>query len=1060
MARSAGIHFAPLRLLLLGAFRLEKGGQSVNLARRKVESLLAYLALHPEPHSREKLAALLWGEFPDADARASLRNALTILRKHLGTDLILTEQDTIQLNPDYPLWVDARALASSASGQPTSGIEIDDVKSAINFYRGNLLVDFYDEWIPPLREQYRQAYIDALLALTERRRGLSDYARAVEGAQQVLAVDPANERAHQHLMFCYHALGERQAAVEQYDKCVRALSDELGVAPSAETVALYERIKQSGTPVSSPAARLSNLPVPLTSFIGREREIAEIRRHLGKREGQTTYGMVSAPNSPGVRLLTLTGTGGSGKTRLAIESARELIPSFPDGVWWVELASVGDPALVPEAVAGALGVAGMPSQRLIDSLVNYLGAKQLLLVLDNCEHVIEACAQLVVAILSRCMSVQVLATSRDVLGVPGEIDWTVPLLSLPASQQVPPLAQLKEYEAIQLFVERGEAVKPGFALTEENAAAVTQICDRLDGIPLAIELAAARLKVLPVKQIAARLDDRFGLLTGGSRTALPRQQTLRATINWSYDLLPEPAQVLLRRLSVFVGDFSLDAVEAICGDEPLNPHGILDLLSRLVDRSLLLVVQRGEDARYRLLETIREYAAGKLAEAGESDRFRSRHLDYFVRLVEREEAHWYSATRLESFKRIESEHDNISAALESSLVLPGGFERGLRLAALLGHLWVWGSRKVEGRYWSERLLAASRERGSQSSIALARLIGAAGLLAFERREDVLARQLLKESIALCRALNDPRGLGLALLWLGLAVGQHTDSGRALADESVQVLREAGDKWALAYALGHRGAGYEFRWRRTAAPRHTAAALQDIHDSLALFEELGDRWTVEVPLGGLAEFKITNKEYAEARVLYERCISIDREAENEFGLAAQMFNLAEICCAEGDYVQAERLYADGYEVWHKCGNRQRATFALGDLARMALQRNDFARAASLITEQLRPEPDQGEWSTLDVIWFSHALVGAAMVWFASGEPVRAAQLLGAAAPTYEDAPNSLAAQNRRTEYERTVAVVRAQLDEATFDAAQAEGRTMTIEQAVKYGLVGLESGHSP
>ncbi|MBI4758573.1 MAG: hypothetical protein HY783_06185 [Chloroflexi bacterium] len=561
----------PLRLYLLGSFRIEREGQLIHLPTRKVESLLADLVLQPEKHSREKLAALFWGDVTDTQARCSLRKALTLLRKSLGDEILIADREAVQINPASPLWVDALEFKRISEES-----EIENLESAIELYRGDLLSDFYDDWILPEQEHFRTLYLDMLLRLTQEMRSRSEYERAIAFAHQVLASDAADERAHQHLMFCYLAIGNRSAALQQYEECERVLQEELGVKPMPETTALYQWIKQVPLQPRVHAALLTNLPIPLSSFIGREREMAEVKQLL--RSAKT-------------RLLTFTGAGGCGKTRLAIQVAADLVDSFKEGVWWVELAGLMDATLLPQAVAKVLGVREVPNEPLSQVLASYLRGKQLLLVLDNCEHLVTACAQLAQVLLTASPGLKILITSREVLNITGEIAWRVPSLSLPDLRNLPPIPQLTQYEGVRLFVERAIAANPNFALIAQNAQAVAQVCIRLDGIPLAIELAVARVKYLSVQQIAARLDDRFNLLTVGSRTALPRHQTLRATLDWSYDLLTDAERVLFHRLSVFAGGFTLQAVEAVCADKDetnelamLQPTTLLDLLSRLVDK--------------------------------------------------------------------------------------------------------------------------------------------------------------------------------------------------------------------------------------------------------------------------------------------------------------------------------------------------------------------------------------------------------------------------------------------------------------------------------------------
>ncbi len=406
----------------------------------------------------------------------------------------------------------------------------------------------------------------------------------------------------------------------------------------------------------------NNLPRQLTSFIGRERETAEI-----KRQFTTTY------------LLTLTGTGGSGKTRLGLQVAADVIDEFPDGVWWVDLAALADPPLVPQTVASTLSLREQPGRPLIETLLEHLQPRTLLLVLDNCEHLLFACAQLVDALLRGCPHFKTLVTSREGLGIAGETLYPVPSLSTPDPQRVPPPEQLAHYEAVQLFTERAMAIQPTFRVTQRNAEAVAQVCRRLDGIPLAVELAAARVKVLPVDQIASRLDDQFRLLTGGSRMALPRHQTLRAAMDWSHNLLSDPERTMLRRLSVFAGGWTLEAAEAVCMGEGVEATDPLDLMTRLVDKSLVIAEARDGQGRYRLLETVRQYSRDRLLESGEAEVVRKRHRDFFLALGESAETHRGGPNQVMWLDRLEAEHDNLRAALEWSLG-GGDAEAALRLA--------------------------------------------------------------------------------------------------------------------------------------------------------------------------------------------------------------------------------------------------------------------------------------------------------------------------------------------------------------------------------------------
>jgi len=969
----------PLKLYLLGLFRVESERGPLPVPARKDQSLLTYLALHPQPsgHTREKLAALLWGDSPDAQARGSLRTALKNLRQHLDTQLLLADRETVQINPAFPLWVDAREFEAQVSSAP---------QSAIALYRGELLADLYDDWIVPERERYRELYLNALLQLTQAARAASDYARAIEYAHKLLAADPANERTHQHLMFCNLALGDRSAALQQYDACVRALQTELAVEPSRETTALYQWMKQARSERRSLAAQITNLPIPLSSFIGRQKEGTELKERI------TT-----------TRLLTLTGAGGSGKTRLAIQVATDLIDQFHDGVWWVDLAPLIDEALVPHAVAQALGVREVPNQPLREMLITFLHHKQLLLVLDNCEHLIAACAHLADDLLTHCASVRMLATSREVLGIVGEMVYHVPTMALPTPQRLTLTDLLLEYEGIHLFVERACAVKSDFALTEQNAAAVLQICQRLDGLPLALELAAARTKVLTVEQIAERLNDRFNLLTQGSRTALPRQQTLRATIDWSYDLLPEDMRMLFRRLSVFAGGFTLEAAEGVCSEESLAPRALLDRLARLVDRSLVKVEREGDNARYRMLETIREYASEKLDGSSEAEQVRRRHRDFFIAFAEQAEPKLKSAKQFEWLDRLEVEHDNVRAAWECAI--ESDAELALKLASALLDFWLMRGNASEGRAWLAKLLPQTKPWGQTAKRA--HVLSAVGQLACSQQDFAAARSLLEEALPIARMAGDEKEIAFALLWLGRTAHRQRDdqTAQGYTEECLTIYQGLQDQWGIAMAMFRLGGQAFYQG-------HYAQAEERGLKSLAKFQELGDKFMAGQVLNGFGELARLQGDYERAGKCYEESLEILRELRSRGALAAPSFNLAWVSLHRGDHRKAKALFEESLNLYKEDGNKNAMTDCL----------SGFAAVLGMI-----------------------------------GKPEQAARLFGAVEALLE----GIGMRGRKDpsdqkEFDHYVAAIRAHLDEAAFANAWAEGRAMTLEQAIAYALQKREA----
>ncbi len=456
----------------------------------------------------------------------------------------------------------------------------------------------------------------------------------------------------------------------------------------------------------------TNLPLLLTSFIGREPDVDTVRQLLGK-----------------TRLLTLTGAGGCGKTRLALEVAQwaAQTSAYTDGIWLVALAPLSDEAVLVPTVAAVLGARERTGERLLETLTTFLRPKQVLLLLDNCEHLVLACAQLADALLRGCPRLTILATSREPLSIGGERPWPVPSLRLPDPRRVRTLAAVAACEAVQLFVQRAQVVRPAFTLTEQNSGLAEQICRRLDGIPLAIELAAARLSSLSLEQILARLDDRFRLLTGGSRTALPRQQTLRATLDWSHDLLSDRERLLLRRLSEFAGGWVLEAAEAVCVGHGIEAEEVLDLLAGLVAKSLVAPTEGRAGSRYGLLETMRQYGREKLVTAGEERALRDRHLTWYLALAEQAAQRIGGAERELWLDRLEAELENLRSALRWSSLEEGRYEAGLRLAAALEDFWYVRGYVGEGRRWLEELLARA---GSVSAVFRARALAVVALLTY------------------------------------------------------------------------------------------------------------------------------------------------------------------------------------------------------------------------------------------------------------------------------------------------------------------------------------------
>jgi predicted ATPase/DNA-binding CsgD family transcriptional regulator len=628
----------------------------------------------------------------------------------------------------------------------------------------------------------------------------------------------------------------------------------------------------------------NNLPLQLSSFIGRGHEVAEVETLLSDH-----------------RLLTLTGPGGSGKTRLALAVASKVVDDFRDGVWLVELAPLSDPDLVAHAVAQALGVREAPGRPLIGVLLEHLESRRALLVLDNCEHLIDACATLADTLLRSCPKVRILASSREALGIAGERTWPVPPLSSPDSHNLPPVEELRSYEAIRLFAKRAKAVVPTFELTESNAPTVVRVCRMLDGMPLAIELAAARVRVLSVEQICSRLEDSFVLLTGGNRNTLPRQRTLRAAIDWSHVLLGDKEQGLFRRLSVFTGGFDLDAAEEVCGGEDLERDEVLDQLTSLVDKSLVEVAERGGAARYRLLETVRQYAREKLEGSGDKPSIRRRHAGFFLELAEHVEPKINGKDREFWLGRLDTEHDNLRVALAWSQETAEA-ETALRLAGALSWFWYHREYWSEWRRWLDGALAAADSVGEpRHGAAKAKVLSGRGFLAWMQGDQQTARSQLEESVALWREVGDRQGLAQALRFLSGSFESQGDyaAARPLAEESVELFQEGEDTFGLGITLSRLGI-------TALAQGDHVAARAALEEGVAICREIEDDWALALALRNLGIGALREGDLEEAVARLAESLKVLRETGNPLYMQ-NLELLAAAVSIQGDHRRAAILF---------------------------------------------------------------------------------------------------------------------------------------------------------
>ena len=743
-----------LKLTILGGFQahLEPGPELV-FPTRKTQALLAYLALPlGQAHPREKLASLLWGDMPDAQARGNLRHTLSRIRKALPRtprSKLLLDGPSVALD-SAAVDVDvARFERLVKDGHPGA------LEEAADLYRGELLAGLalaerpFDDWLTSERERLHELALQALGRLFTHQQQAGAAERAVQTGLRLLALDVLQEPVHRALMRLYARLGRREAALRQYHLCADALKRELSTQPEAETTQLFQEIlharpvRSDKVPVSaatvapivvadhppaasaveSPAPPATNLPAATSELIGRAAALLEVTELLRAH-----------------RLVTLIGAGGIGKTRLGLEVARELLPAFPGGAWVAELAPLSDPALVPITVAVALGLKLPSSAESPEQVAAALAGRHLLLVLDNCEHVIDAAARMAEALLRANPNAHVLATSREPLRAPGEYVYRVLPLKVP-EEGADDHEDVMETAAVKLFVERARAAARRFSPDARSAPVTAAICRRLDGIPLAIELAAARTVTLGVEELAARLDDRFRLLTGGHRTALPRHQTLRATLDWSYELLPPSERPVLRRLAVFAGGFTLEAASAVAAADDLGAPDVVDAITNLVAKSLVVVEANGPVMRYGLLETARAYALEKLTEHHELEPAARRHAEYYRDLLERAETERETRSTVEWLAVYGRLIHNVRAALDWAFSPRGDSSLGVALTVAAVPLWFQQSLLLECRDRAERALASlgpSPSRETRREMQLGAALGVSLLQTKGRATDTIA----------------------------------------------------------------------------------------------------------------------------------------------------------------------------------------------------------------------------------------------------------------------------------------------------------------------------------
>ncbi len=1020
------------------------------LRSRKALWLLALLTLrHGRAVEREWLAGTLWPDTDTGRAFTNLRANLSELRGALGDQGVRLQspgRHTLSLNL-ADANVDILAFDAAIRSQKP-----DALKQAVELYRGPLLEDCAEEWIGQERNAREQDCLRALQTLADRALTAGDYAAAIAFYRRAISLDPWTEAARRGWMEALAKSGDRNAAMQVYREFVEQLRGDPNAVPDEETSALYARLRtearqQSQSQFHSPAQTQAQaavlarepvgneagvpavsgyLPFPLTNLIGRAVERGEVAAKLR-----------------GSRLVTLTGSGGIGKTRLAIEVAGESVQdgtAYPDGVWLVALETLSEGSQVVTQIASILGLREEPERSLLASLTDHLRAKRLLLVLDNCEHLLTSCAQVVGHLLQECARVRILATSREALSIMGETVWQVPSLAVPDPKQLQEgdaaLTQvLGACESVQLFVERAQAGQKDFALVPGNAMTVAQICFQLEGIPLAIELAAARVRSLTVEQIAARLNSRLGLLTVGNRAAQSRQQTLRTTLDWSYTLLSEAERALLGRLSVFAGGWTLEAAEQTGSGGGMEAEQILNLLTGLVDKSLVTFEEPEENSggRYRLLETVRQYAAEKLRARNEEEKVRDRHRDWFLLLAEEAALHLKGGGQKHWLHRLDREYDNLRAALAWSAPDRPGAKAELRLVSALWRFWYVRGIYSEGRGYLRGAL--EREDAQERTLARAQALNGAGALAYDQGDYGAARALFEESLSIAREREDTPGIANPLGNLGniaLAVGE-IGSALTLYEESLTLKRKLDDRAGIALALSNTGIVLRQQG-------DYAAAQNCFEESLSIARFLEDRLGMARALLNMGNVASNQDDPVLERTCIEESLSLFRELGDKQGIARSLGNRGNALNNAGEWEAARACIEESMNLFQELGDRRGIAQALGNLGDIAKSQADYASARALYTRRLRllQRPD-------DKPAVVASLEDLAIVLLIQAEPGKAVQLWGAAEMLRETLGFPLP-DNKRKARDQYLEQARSALGEAAFTIAWEEGSALPWEQA--------------
>jgi len=1068
---------APLYVQTLGHFAVWRDGRPIPSsawARGKAGILFKALLTAPSHRlTRAQAMDVLW---PDpalvANPALLLRQVLLRLRRSLNetSPLIVDDKGTLVLDVRHngasvprEEWLDAAAFDRSAQ-RALDDPDPASVRAALDLYHGPFLTDDAGSADELARVRYERRRLHDLsvnlhLHLARLMASEGNVGEAMRRLRDIQRQDPTNEATALQLMVLQAGGGEVDGALRTYEDLRDALREHRSAAPSRRVEELRVKLlEQRATPRAADRPpqgggpiRTTNLPSARTSFVGRANERHSVQTELA-----------------GTRLLTLAGPGGCGKSRLALAVADDLVIAYPDGVWLVELAALADPVLVPVAIAAVLGVREETGRPMSETLAAFLAPRYLLLVLDNCERAASTCAAFADALLRAAPGLRILATSRIPLGMIGEAIWETPPMAVPPLEAPEDLARLTGdagYDAVRLFVARARDIRARIAGPDAGRA-VAEICRRLDGLPLAIELAAARLPLVPLREMPARLDDRLRLLGGGSPDALPHQQTLRAALDWSHALLNQAERTLFRRLAVFAGGWTPEMAAHVCAGEGLGGAAIPGLLEALTRQSL---VQRddipGGGLRYRMLETIREYATERLGVSGEVDALQRRHAEEMQALALRAESELTGADQERWLARLEVEHDNLRAALRWTLANEdrgdiGDAGRALRLVGALWRFWHTRAYLAEGRRWIAEALGQNEGDDARDTSAWkalrAKAWRGAGGLAVEQGDYEAARQMYEAASRLYQDIADTEGIAASLNNLGVIADSQGRYAHAadLYRQSLALKRARRDTWGMTTSLSNLG-------RLSLQAGDVVGAVTLYKESLALSRTLEDTASIALSLNALGEALLYQGEYAGAAASLEESIALARRVGDKRGLGFALANLGEVTLARGDYAQAWTLQEESVQVRRELDYQDGVAVSLAGLGDVARARGDNARAAQLYGESLSLMQTSGDMAfMLPVVETVAAFVGEAgsTVLRPNQELLRrTARLLGALASVRADPSaglNPLRSPVLRDINDHAIKTVRQTLGDDRFALAWVEQQGRSVDQVLAEAIVEL------